>query len=141
MLVTLSGIVTLVRLVQEWNAQSPMLMTPEPITTVLMLLQLLYHGGRELIDQFVMSPIPEMVSMVPSSVHVRLSPQVPEVAPTRGSVVSAGVGVAPSTAPSPRELSSASETEGVSSVGCITPSVCGSAAAPPLLEGGGQVII
>ena len=44
MLVTLSGIVTLVRPVQLSNAKSPMLVTLFPITTVLTLERLLYQG-------------------------------------------------------------------------------------------------
>ena len=40
MLVTLSGIVTLVRLVQQWNAASPMLVTLLGIVTLVRLVQL-----------------------------------------------------------------------------------------------------
>ena len=39
MLVTLPGIVTLVRLLQSWKALSPMLVTPSGIITLVRLLQ------------------------------------------------------------------------------------------------------
>ena len=45
MAVTLSGMVMPVKLVQPENAQSPMVVTPLSITTVLMLSQLLDQGA------------------------------------------------------------------------------------------------
>ena len=57
-----------------------MLVTEFPIVTLLTDERLLYHGADEELDQFVIAPVPEMVSfpVLVSSVHVRLSPQVPE---------------------------------------------------------------
>ena len=79
MLVTVFGIVMLVRLPQSGKAEPPMLVTPSSITTVLISERRSYHGAVLLLKKFVITPVPEMVR-VPSSVsvHVRLSPHVPD---------------------------------------------------------------
>ena len=76
--VTLLGIVTLVREIQWQNVLSPIEVTPFSTTMFVIQERLSYHGTSEYKTQFVISPVPEMVSKPSlSSVHVRLSPHSP----------------------------------------------------------------
>ena len=79
MLVTLLGIVTLVREGQSKKALEPMLVTPDLISTVFILSLYVSHDESVLVGLSVISPVPLIVSVpFSSSDHVRLSPHLPD---------------------------------------------------------------
>ena len=62
MLVTLSGIVTFVKLVHQANAELPMVVTPSEITTFLIDELFEYHGTSLEDVQFVIAPLPSVIA-------------------------------------------------------------------------------
>ena len=118
MLVTLSGIVMLLRPLQPKKAKPPILVTPDVTTAFTIFSRFLYQGAvLESVYSHIL-PLPEMVS-VPSwvSIHVKSSPQVPESITSSASIPAVS-----------STVSSASVVSGtVSSVGTSSLSVGASA--------------
>ena len=78
MLVTVLGIVTLVRLVQSSNAPVHIFVKPSGMMIEAIFSRYLYQGPYSYILLHDISPVPEMVSVPFSSTQVKSGPQVPE---------------------------------------------------------------
>ena len=79
MLVTLLGMVTEVKPLQPQKASSPMLVTLSLIIAVFIKMRYVFHGTSELEEYDAILPVPLMVSILSTNVHVKLLPHFPEI--------------------------------------------------------------